>query len=576
MGSEGDQILAISSSFYSPSVLSLSTGTTASQPTAVTLLKYANGETGSEVSAIQQLQNTLNNMDALASRQRIMAGAIDRIRGVATGQITPTADWEMTGGFLASTGVPFKLEVSDVGKVTITPQSDLISTMPTSQQAKFNEVLSRLDEVRGLYEEETTKSDLRDKLHFAILRVTQLDNYAPTREPWEDEFQTRRTMGRPMMIGLTPEGNLDVFDQAETNFAYVEDDKKRTKLQQAMMKLEAIIGDLNKTRKLADNSSVTSTSTANDNSTTVTTSTNSEGVYTHKEVNVTKAADDNYLNTTTATTTTSVYPSGVTVPNTTEDSDSSDGSTTSISVDEVTGATTIVTWKSQITKVEDIPEAEEDTSNGIVTDKVVTSSQTTDADNYMTTLASTVSTTTVPAGVDLPDIPADSSNTTSTVSVDSETGITTITTTTSSSTKVKVYDDVVAANELWQYSALGRRSAGDDYFLDIDDKGEIQIRNNKSVIKNTSILPSYLQTNTESEFYIVPEYLRGAGKFDFYDSSWEKNAMDLYSKKLPFYIDTSGSLPRAKELDYSAIMIADILSSSRSNQLLQARLSLLI
>ena len=568
----------ISGSYYTPTVLSRASGLGGNVSIA-SMLKYSRtGNDANRSSGITNLQTTLNNMDALASRQRIMAGAIGRVQDIAAGRITPTADWELTSGYLAQTGVPFKLEVSQTGEIIVNPQSDLIDQLPLQQQGKMREALERLEEVRGQFDEEVTKEELRDKLHYAMLRVTELENFAPIREDWEEEFERRKTMGRPMMIGLNKDGELDVFDQKETNFDYVEDDDKRLKLQLAMAELEAIFEDMNKVRKQSDSLTVTTSSSANNNSTSLQESVDDNGVKTSTLIERDEVNDGTYITNTTTTTTTSVYPAGADVPDTKEDLDNSDNETTTISVDPTTGATTITTVNisKQVENVEDSDDDEDtDSTSGIVTETQRTDSRTTDENDYMTTATTTVTTTTVPAGEALPDIPEDDDNTSTTVTTDPNTGETTIVTTTTSSKTEKVYDDIKAATELWQYSALGKRSSGEDYFLDIDDDGEVVIRANTAQITQTSILPSYLEDDAETEFHIVPEYLRDAGNYDFYDNSWEEDAMGFYANKQPYYIDLSGSRPRAMVLDYNAIMLEDLLSNDRAAQLRQAQVSLL-
>ena len=169
----------------------------------------------------------------------------------------------------------------------------------------------------------------------------------------------------------------------------------------------------------------------------------------------------------------------------------------------------------------------------------------------------------------------DTSNSTTVVSTDEETGVTTITTTTTSTSQQLVQDDLVAATELWQYSALGKRSSGQDYFLDLDDDGEITVRSNTDSLPVNSTLAAYASDVVETEYYIVPEYLRYSGKYDFYENSWEEDAMELYENDTPFYLDFTGSRPKAKAIDYTSMMIDDLLSAHRADQLRLAQVSLL-
>ncbi|MFK7867548.1 MAG: hypothetical protein AB8B77_08930 [Alphaproteobacteria bacterium] len=570
--------MAISSSFYTPTVLGRQTGTTTSEATVVSLLKYSRSGGGtSATSGVQSLQNTLNQMDQLASRQRIMAGAIDRIRGVASGEIEPEADWEMTGGYLTQTGVPFKLEVDDAGAVIITPQSDLIATMPSSRQAKMTESLQRLDEVRALYDEEATRETLRDTLHYAMIRITEMENYAPARDDWELEFQSRKTMGRPMMVGLNSDGNLDVFDQQETNFNYIENLDDRTKLQVAMNDLLAIFTDLNSTPRQDDLTRVTTTNNQNDNRNEVLTGINSEGQAYKKTTDSSVVVGDTDTTTTTTVATATTYTNPDDVPDVKEDNDASDGKTTTIVVDPDTGNTIVTTTSISASSVSN-PEDDggEDAGDAFESETVTTVARTTDDENIQTTAITTAVTMTASQLSDLPEAEEDTDSRKTEISFDEDTGQYKMVVTTTELSTLPVKSEVASATELWQYTAIGKRSSGEDFFLDLDDAGEVVVRSNTSQIQTTSILPSYLQTDAETEFHVVPEYLRYAGNYDFYDASWEEEAMNLYAQKIPFYLDTAGAQPKVKELDFSSIMLEDILSSSRADQLLQARISLLI
>ena len=73
----------------------------------------------------------------------------------------------------------------------------------------------------------------------------------------------------------------------------------------------------------------------------------------------------------------------------------------------------------------------------------------------------------------------------------------------------------------------------------------------------------------------MPEYLRYSGKYDFYENSWEEDAMELYESDTPFYLDFTGSRPKAKAIDYTSMMIDDLLSAHRADQLRLAQVSLL-
>lgn len=371
------------SSYYYPTILGGLTNSISSPISVASMLSdLANGTSSysDSVSGSYGLQQALDGMKATASRQRIMSGAIGRINGVADGSITPEADWEKTGGYMATFGMPFMLSISQVGKVEVTPQEDTVKTLPISQQSKLTNALSRLDDVRKAYDEESTKEQLKNTLLYAVSQIIKMDTqYLPAKDQWEKDFQTAKTIGRPMMVTLDKSGNLQVTDQINSNFNYVEDDDKRLKLQMAGAKLNNIL-------------------------------------------------------------------------------------------------------------------------NGNA-----------------------------------------------------------------------------SATELWQYEALGNRSSKTDYFLDVDDSGNIVVRNNTDSKTSNSLLPSYLDSQKTTKYYIVPDYLQDAGDYDkIYKSSWEKDAMALYAEKKPYYLDVQGSQVKAKQLDYTAIMTRDILSPYTNGNLMYAQVSLLL
>ena len=376
--------MTVSGSFYLPTVLSRLTGSTGEPMSVAGMLKSSREwDTRNTYKPTQSgtinLQNALNNRDAVASRQRIMLGAIQFINDVAQERRTPTEDWEMTGGYMATKGLPFHVEVNQSGQINVLPQEDMISELPINQQPKMRAALDRLEELKAMFDEETTKDLLHTKLEYAVFRIDEMNLFKPAQEPWEEEFLLRRDLGRPMIVGLDKDGDLQTFDQIETNFEYVEDDDDRLKLQLAGMRMESII-----------------------------------------------AGD-------------------------------------------------------------------------------------------------------------------------------------------------------VAAVESWETLALGKRLSGDDYFLDVDEDGEIVVRENNDKISGAnSILPSYLQEDVEDEYYIVPEYLRGGGSYDFYEQSWEEKAMEMYKNKTPFHLDVSGSSVRVIETDFNATRTRDLLSNNHSSRLLNARVNLLI
>jgi hypothetical protein len=197
---------------------------------------------GSGANAVSNVINTIDGAKADANKQRIMAAVSLRIQGIADGIIQPQEVWEKVAGFLAITGQPFTYSVDDQGQIDVQPQSlDDLSNVPPGQQNAMRQALERLDEIRTQVDTVNTKANLRSKLIVATARVDELDKLNPPREQWERDFNLYRSQGRPVLVGLDPNGNLRAIDQLASDFSYVEDASKRALLQGAARDLDNII-----------------------------------------------------------------------------------------------------------------------------------------------------------------------------------------------------------------------------------------------------------------------------------------------------------------------------------------------
>lgn len=197
---------------------------------------------GSGSNAVSNVINTIDDAKADANKQRIMAAVSLRIQGIAEGLIQPQEVWEKVAGFLAITGQPFTYSVDAQGQVDVQAQSvDDLSNISPGQQNAMRQALERLDEVRAQVDTVNTKASLRTKLFAATTRVDELAQLNPPREQWERDFNLYREQGRPVLVGLDPNGNLRAIDQLSSNFDYVEDPNKRALLQDAARELNGII-----------------------------------------------------------------------------------------------------------------------------------------------------------------------------------------------------------------------------------------------------------------------------------------------------------------------------------------------
>lgn len=184
--------------------------------------------------AVAKVSATLDAANADAGKQQIMAAVQLRIQGIVEGLIEPQETWEKVAGFLAITGQPFTYNVNNFGEVDVTPQTlDDLSFVPPGQQNAMRQALERLDEVRLAVDSRNTKVAFRATLQSAVGRITEMQQFSPPDAQWERDFNVIKSTGRPVVVGLSPTGDLRAIDQLDSNFDYVEDPEKRSLLQAA-------------------------------------------------------------------------------------------------------------------------------------------------------------------------------------------------------------------------------------------------------------------------------------------------------------------------------------------------------
>ena len=206
---------------------------------ALTILK---GASATRSNGVANVQTALDNAKYDAGRQQIMANVQLRIEAIVNEEVVPTDTWEKVAGYLALTGQPFTYTVSNAGEIEVNEQNvDNLSSLPVASQSKMRDALTRLDEVRAQVDETVTKANLRVRLIDAVNRVSQMELHSPPSALWETEFQTIKSTGRPVMIGLNADGEVRAINQLESNFDYVEDPDKRLILQEAGRKLTNIL-----------------------------------------------------------------------------------------------------------------------------------------------------------------------------------------------------------------------------------------------------------------------------------------------------------------------------------------------
>lgn len=88
------------------------------------------------------------------------------------------------------------------------------------------------------------------------------------------------------------------------------------------------------------------------------------------------------------------------------------------------------------------------------------------------------------------------------------------------------------ATELWQFEALGNKSEGSDFYIDLDDAGKIDIKRN----------------NYQN---IVPDFLKIENIEDVKTTArWQNDALEMYKNGKGFYLDFLGTNIVVKENNY--------------------------
>jgi len=88
------------------------------------------------------------------------------------------------------------------------------------------------------------------------------------------------------------------------------------------------------------------------------------------------------------------------------------------------------------------------------------------------------------------------------------------------------------ATELWQYEALGNKSEGSDFYIDLNETGKVVLKNN--TYKN--IVPEFLQVENIDDVKTT--------------AKWQKDALEMYKNGKGFYLDFLGSNIVVKENNY--------------------------
>ncbi len=122
-----------------------------------------------------------------------------------------------------------------------------------------------------------------------------------------------------------------------------------------------------------------------------------------------------------------------------------------------------------------------------------------------------------------------------------------------------IKDGVVAANKPWEYLAVAYMKDHDDFFLYINDDGDVDLSRNKDSDK---LIPKFLLASDADK--VKPE------------EKWQQQALDLYAQKKAFYFDFDHA-GKIKAVENTFLSVSGILSpSNKSAEILQARLNMFI
>lgn len=101
-----------------------------------------------------------------------------------------------------------------------------------------------------------------------------------------------------------------------------------------------------------------------------------------------------------------------------------------------------------------------------------------------------------------------------------------------------ILDGTQGATELWQFEALGNKLAGDDYFIDLDDNGDVVIRRN------------------EPEF-ITPDFLTEEQAVET-TAPWQEDALRLYNERKGFFFDFNRATQELEVVEISFASVSGI------------------
>ncbi|RED49769.1 hypothetical protein [Aestuariispira insulae] len=131
----------------------------------------------------------------------------------------------------------------------------------------------------------------------------------------------------------------------------------------------------------------------------------------------------------------------------------------------------------------------------------------------------------------------------------------------------RIIDGTATASQLWEFTALGYHSDRDNYFLGLDDNGDV------AVFSNVRIDPDTSQYTAD---HLIPDFLKVSNDAEIKTTAqWQDDAISLYQDNRPFMFDFdyTGQLV-TRSIDFNSVMGLHK-PIDRSDLILQAQLNLL-
>lgn len=120
-----------------------------------------------------------------------------------------------------------------------------------------------------------------------------------------------------------------------------------------------------------------------------------------------------------------------------------------------------------------------------------------------------------------------------------------------------IRNGISSATELWQYSALGSAAGKDDYYLYINDDGNVDVSSNKNSV---NLIPDFLLESDDDT--------------PVFTADWQEDALALYQDTKSFHLDFDfqGNI---QAVENTFLSVSGILKpGDKSDGILQARLNM--